>query len=201
MMRMHADLGVRDAALRSLRSPGEGTVPTDSIVRVESLIVILRRQRVILAADLAGVYGVATRALGQAVKRNAARFPDDFVFRLTPDEAREIQASRSQSVILKRGQNVKYLPLAFTEHGALMAASVLNSLRAVQMSIFVVRAFLRLREWAGHHAEFATKLAELERRVAGHDDDLKAIVRAIRQLTEPPATPRRKIGFRAGESR
>ncbi len=102
-------------------------------------------------------------------------------------------------MILKRGQNVKYAPLAFTEHGALMAASVLNSRRAVQMSIFVVRAFLRLREWLTGQAELAGKLSELERRVAGHDEDLRGIVQAIRQLTQPPPRPRRVIGFRREE--
>jgi hypothetical protein len=110
------------------------------IIHVDSLIVHVRGVRAILAPALARVYGVETRVLTQAVKRNADRFPEDFAFRLTPAEAQEIQRSRSQSVILKRGQNVKHAPLAFTEHGALMAAGVLNSPRAVQMSIFVVRA-------------------------------------------------------------
>jgi hypothetical protein len=123
------------------------------VVRVDPMIVAVRRQRVILAADLARVDGVDTRVLSQAVKRNADRFPEDFAFRLTAAEAQGIQRSRSQSVILKRGQNLKYAPLAFTEHGALMAASALNSPRAVQMSIFVVRAFLRMREWLAGHAE------------------------------------------------
>lgn len=111
----------------------------DRIVPVEHLILTVRGQRVILSSDLAGIYGVETRTLNQAVKRNADRFPPDFAFRLTSDEAMEAQRSRSQSVMLKRGQNIKYLPLAFTEHGAIMAATVLNSPRAVQMSIFVAR--------------------------------------------------------------
>ena len=100
-----------------------------------------------------------------------------------------------------RGQHRKYLPYVFTEHGALMAASVLNSPRAVQMSLYVVRAFLKLREWVAGQAHLAAKLAELERRVAGHDQELKAVVRAIRRLIAPPDVPRRKIGFRGGDSR
>lgn len=102
----------------------------------------MRGQRVILAADLAKIYGVHTRALNQAVKRNRARFPEDFTFQLTRDEAGRIAVSRSQSVISKRGRNIKYLPYVFTEHGALMAANILNSAHAVRMSVFVVRAFV-----------------------------------------------------------
>ncbi len=100
-----------------------------------------------------------------------------------------------------RGRHRKYLPYVFTEHGALMAASVLNSPRAVQMSLYVVRAFLKLREWVAGQAQLADKLAELERRVAGHDQELQAIVRAIRQLMTPPDAPRRRIGFTGGDSR
>ncbi len=135
-----------------------------------------------------------------AVKRNAERFPRDFAFRLTRSEARRIQRSRSQSVILKRGRNIKYPPLAFTEHGAIMAPSVLNSPRAVQISLFVVRAFLRLREWVAGQAALSVKLADLERRVGTHDHDLKAIIGAMRQLIAPPAQARRRIGFSTGKS-
>ena len=155
------------------------------IVDVERLIVTVRRQRVILSPDLADIYGVETRSLNQAVKRNSDRFPPDFVLRLTRDEAMNVQRSRSQTVILKRGQNVKYLPLAFTEHGAIMAATVLNSPRAVHMSIFVVRAFLRLREWVAGQAELSARLAQLERRVGAHDHELRAIIQAIRELVQP----------------
>jgi len=162
---------------------------------VERLTVLVRGQRVILAGDLAEIYGVEARTLNQAVKRNAGRFPPDFVFRLTRGEAMRIHRSRSQSVILKRGANIKYTPLAFTEHGATMAASVLNSSRAVQMSIFVVRAFLRLRKWVAGRAELSARLSELERRVGKHDGRLKAIIKALRELIEPPAPPRRRIGF------
>ena len=181
---------------------------------VESLIVTVRGQRVILSADLARVYGVEHRTLNQAVRRNSGRFPEDFMFRMTLDEARETavlrsqsvilderpegrgEISRSQSVILSWGANIKYAPLAFTEHGAVMAATVLNSPRAVQMSIFVVRAFLRLRQLVAGQAELADTLTRLERRVTGHDQELKAIIATLRQLVAPAAEPpRRRIGF------
>jgi hypothetical protein len=173
-------------------------VPVD---HVERAIVAVRGHKVLLDGDLAAMYGVPVKALNQAAKRNESRFPADFRFQLTAAEAARL---RSHSVTLDvggRGQHRKYLPWAFTEHGALMVASVLNSPRAVQMSIFVVRAFVRLRDWLAGHAELAGKLAELECRVAGHDEDLKAIVQAIRQLTQPPATPRRRIGFRGADPR
>ena len=111
----------------------------------------------------------------------------------------EVQRLRSQSVILKRGQHLKYLPLAFTEHGAIMAATVLNSPRAVHMSIFVVRAFLRLREWVSGQAELSTRLGQLESRVSAHDHELRSIIEASRELVQPPEAPRRKIGFGWGD--
>jgi hypothetical protein len=153
---------------------------------------------VILVADLARVYAVETRALNQAVKRNAGRFPADFAFQLTLQEAQGLRRSRSQSVILNRGSNVKHRPWAFTEHGALMAASMLNSRRAIEMSVFVVRAFVRLRDVARRHADLAEQLAVLERRVTTHDRSLKSVFAALRQLLEPPARPRRRIGFGVG---
>lgn len=162
---------------------------------IESSIIVIREQRVILAADLADIYGIETRALNQAVKRNIEKFPHDFMFRLTRTEVQEIAASRSQSVILKRGQNIKYLPYAFTEHGAIMAANVLNSPRAVQMSVFVVRAFVRLRQMIITHKELAAKLRELERKVSEHDGDIRSLFQAIRQLMTPAEPNKRKIGF------
>jgi len=114
--------------------PQEQIIPSE---RIERSILLLRGQKVILDADLAKIYGVETRVLNQAVKRNRDRFPEDFTFRLTRDEASGVAASRSQSVILKRGGNIKYLPYVFTEHGAIMAANVLNSQRAVRMSAYV----------------------------------------------------------------
>lgn len=167
------------------------------IADIEPIIVTLRGLRVILTRDLARVYGVEPRALSQAVKRNADRFPADFAFRLTREEVVALPRSRSQIVILKRGANLKYPPLAFTEHGAIMAASVLNSPQAVQMSVFVVRAFARLRKLVVNQATLMEKLADLERRVVGHDDELQCIVETIRQLLQPPPPSRRRIGFRA----
>jgi hypothetical protein len=161
---------------------------------VDSKILTIKRQRVMLDRDLAEVYGVTTKALNQAVKRNAGRFPKDFMFRLSIKEA---AALRSQIVTLEigRGQHSKYLPFAFTEHGAIMAATVLNSALAVEMSVFVVRAFVRFRELAHENGEIAQRLSALEKRVAGHDDDLVEMFGALRQLLRPPDKPRRRIGF------
>lgn len=168
------------------------------VVPLADRIVEARGLKVILDADLARVYAVETRALNQAVKRNAGRFPADFAFQLTLQEAQGLRRSRSQSVILNRGSNVKHRPWAFTEHGALMAASMLNSRRAIEMSVFVVRAFVRLRDVARRHADLAEQLAVLERRVTTHDRSLKSVFAALRQLLEPPARPRRRIGFGVG---
>lgn len=166
-----------------------------AVLPVVERILDVRGEKVILDSDLAAIYGVETRVLNQAMKRNAERFPQDFAFQLTLEEAEGLRRSRSQHVILKRGQNVKYRPWAFTEHGAIMAASVLNSPSAVEMSVYVVRAFVRLRLFARTHAGLARQLAAVERRVAGHDEDLKQVLGALRRLLEPPAKPRRPIGF------
>ncbi|SRR5260221_2060990 len=162
---------------------------------VVSKILVIRGGRVMLDRDLAEAYGVTTGRLNQAVNRNPDRFPEDFIFRLTAEEAEEMRRSRSQSVTLKRGQNIKYLPRAFTEHGAIMAATVLNSPRAVEMSVFVVRAFVHLREHARGHVEIAQRLDALERRVTGHDEDLREMFRALRALLTPSQHTRREIGF------
>jgi hypothetical protein len=171
----------------------------NGLERVDDLaqrILTVRGQRAILDRDLATLYGVQTRALNQAVRRNAGRFPADFVFRLSREEAADLTRLRSQNVILKRGEHLKYGPLAYTEHGAVMAAMVLNSPRAVQMSVFVVRAFLRLREWVAGQSDLATRLTALERRVGVHDSELLEIIQTIRQILEPPAAPPKRIGFR-----
>jgi len=161
---------------------------------IESQILLIRGQKVILDADLASLYGVEVRALNRAVKRNEDRFPSDFVFRLT---AEENEVLKSQTVTSKSGRGGRrYAPYAFTEHGAVMAASVLNSPRAVEMSIFVVRAFLRLRETLATHKALAAKLAELERRLETHDHEIDEIIRAIHELAMPPERPVRQIGFR-----
>jgi hypothetical protein len=149
-----------------------------------------------LDVDLAEVYGVPTKRLNEQVKRNLDRFPDDFAIRLTLREATSIARSRSQFATLKRGQNVKHRPFAFTEHGAVMLASVLNSSVAVTASIQVVRAFVRLREMIVERDGLGRKMAELERRVVGNTQDIRRIFDSLEELVEPTeAEPTKKIGF------
>jgi len=166
---------------------------------VESLIITMRNQKVIIDRDLAEIYGVKTRRLNEQVKRNPERFPEDFMFQVTREEADFWVRSRSQIATLKRGMNIKYLPYAFTEHGAIMAANVLSSPQAVRMSVFVVRAFVKLREVLSTHKELAYKLAQLERKLQNHDESIRSLVAAIRQLMIPPVPKRRPIGFRVGD--
>ena len=170
---------------------------------IDNLIRELRGQKVILDSDLARVYGVSTKAFNQAVKRNLTRFPRDFIFRLSKEEAVAVQISRSQTVTLKRGQNVKYLPYAFTEHGAIMAANVLNSRQAVQMSVFVVRAFLKMRTLLGDKREWAKILAalekELKQRLDVHEAAIVTILQRVMDVIDPPALPsppKPRIGFK-----
>ena len=172
--------------------------------QIEQVVLLIRGQRVMLDRDLAALYGVETKSLNKAVQRNLERFPDDFMFQLTPEEA---EALRFQFGTLKRGQHVKYLPRVFTQEGVAMLSSVLRSPRAVQVNIAIMRVFVRLREALALHKELARKLAELERKIEGHDTGIRTLFDAIRQLTAPPAKPRREIGFHttareaAGEAR
>ena len=161
--------------------------------RAESRILILRGQRVILDADLAELYGVEVRHLNQQVKRNAKRFPVEFRFKIS---RQEFKILRSQNVISsdKHGGR-RYLPSAFTEYGAIMAATVLNSERAIEMSIFVVRAFARMREALATNRRIVTKLTELEHRLESHDADIQDLVEAIRELMIPPPASGHRIGF------
>jgi len=168
------------------------------IAPIEKIILLLRGQKVILDRDLATLYGVATKNINKAVTRNLDRFPADFMFQLTADE---VAGSRFQSGTLKRGQNVKYLPYAFTEEGVAMLSSVLRSPQAVQVNIAIMRAFVRLRETLSLHRDLAHKLAELEHRIEGHDASIHNLFDAIRQLMAPPVTPRRQIGFQVRERR
>ena len=168
------------------------------IAPIEKIILLLRGQKVILDRDLAALYGVPTKNINRAVTRNLDRFPADFMFQLTADE---VAGSRFQSGTLKRGQNVKYLPYAFTEEGVAMLSSVLRSPQAVQVNIAIMRAFVRLRETLSMHRDLAHKLAELERRIEGHDASIRNLFDAIRQLMTPPVTPRRQIGFQVRERR
>jgi phage regulator Rha-like protein len=171
--------------------PDQHVVPLE---RVESSILILRGHRVILDSDLADLYGVPVKRLNEQVKRNIDRFPDDFAITLTEEEH---EALRSQFATLKtgRGEHRKYLPRAFTEHGALMAASVLNSPKAVEMSILVVRAFVRLRQILASNRQLAAKLNELERKITAHDKNIVALFQTMRSLMAVPEKPKRRIGF------
>lgn len=171
-----------------------GLIPVERITRA---ILLLRGQRVLLDSVLAELYGVELRALNQAVRRNRERFPRDFMFQLT---SKELAALRSQSVILKkrRGEHAKYRPHAFTEQGVAMLASVLNSPRAVRVSIEIVRAFVRLRQLLESNAALARKLDALEKR---YDSQFRVVFEAIRELMEPPARVTRRIGFEAGAGR
>ena len=182
-------------ASEPVRTAAVAPAPVEDIDR---RIVVLRGRRVMLDADLAALYGVPTKRFNEQVRRNLGRFPPDFMFQLTNQD---FAALRSQIATLAsgRGQHSKYRPRAFTEHGAIMAATVLNSARAVEMSVYVVRAFVRMRGVISQNRELARKLAELEQRVDSQDETIVEIVQAIRNLTataEPaPDTPKRKIGF------
>jgi ORF6N domain-containing protein len=165
-------------------------MPIDHIAQS---IVILRGQRVLLDSDLAALYGVETRRLNEQVRRNHARFPADFIFELTSAEFGNL---KSQIATSSWGGRRKR-PLAFTEHGAIMTATVLNSARAVEMTIYVVRAFVQLRDLLGSNRQLADKFAELERKVSSHDEAIVGILKAIRELMRPPVVRRRPIGFTA----
>ena len=155
------------------------------------VIIRLRGQAVILDSDLAALYGVTVKRLNEQVKRNIKRFPEDFVFQLTQDEALR---SRSQNATLKRGHNIKYLPYAFTEHGAVMAANVLKSEQAIEMSVTIVRAFVKLRRMAMSVEGLARKVNALEQK---YDKQFKVVFDAVRRLMAPPPEPtKRKIGFK-----
>jgi len=183
----------------------EATNTPPAIEGITLTIQTLRGQRVILDADLAALYEVETKRFNEQIKRNLDRFPADFMFRLNEQEQ---AALRSQFATLKtgRGQHRKYLPYAFTEHGAIMAATVLNSPRAVQVSLYVVRAFVRLRELAATHGDLAKRLGELEEKTEAlamsHDtfsrntrNQLKQVFDALRELMTPPDPHKRPIGF------
>lgn len=171
-------------------------VPMQHSCGIARAIVVIRRQRVILDVDLAELYGVTTKRLNEQVKRNAERFPNDFLFRLTRAETQAMNRSQIATGA-QRHRDPRFPPFAFTEHGAIMAATILNSSRAVEMSVFVVRAFVRLREILASDSALNRKLDELERKYKHHDAAINAILGAIRKLTNPPPPKRRGIGFTA----
>jgi hypothetical protein len=159
------------------------------VERIERTILLLRGEKVMLDADLATLYGVTTKRLNEQVRRNRDRFPEDFMFQLSVEEKAEVVANCDHLRNLKYSP---YLPHVFTEHGALMLANVLNSKKAVQASVQVVRAFVRLRQMLASNAGLARKLEELERK---YDDQFRVVFEAIRQLMIPPDPPKRRIGF------
>jgi len=164
--------------------------------RIESKILLLRGQKVILDRDLAALYGVPTKALKQAVKRNIARFPDDFMFVL---DGEEFANWRSQFVTSNSDRmGLRHAPMAFTEHGIAMLSSVLNSERAIQVNIAIMRAFAQLRALLATHADLARKLEELEKK---YDAQFRVVFDALRQLMNPPVPPRKQIGFGVRERR
>jgi hypothetical protein len=167
------------------------------IVLVERKILLVRGQRVMVDSDLAELYGVSTKVLNQAVRRNSDRFPEDFMFQLTEEEKAEVVTICDHLQKLKFSS---FLPYVFTEHGAIMLASVLNSPRAAQVSIYVVRAFVRLCEILSTHKELTAKLMELENRIEKHDEHIHTLFTAIRHLMESPEKPKREIGFRIKET-
>jgi hypothetical protein len=162
---------------------------------IESAILLLRGEKVLLDSDLARFYGVSTKALNQAVKRNQGRFPGDFMFRLTAKETSTL--NRSQFVTgSQKHRDPRYPPFAFTEHGVAMLASVLRSERAVQVNIEIVRTFVRLRRLLAANADLARRLDEVESRLGNHDEQFVQLIRAIRELMQPVTTQRRRpIGF------
>ena len=173
---------------------GKDIIPNE---RIEDQIHTVRGKRVMLDADLARLYGVTTKRLNEQVRRNADRFPEDFAFKLENHDVASLRSQIATSNELSRGHGGRrYQPWVFTEHGAIMAASVLNTPRAVEVSVFVVRAFVKLRELSMAHKEIRQKLDELEHKVAGHDQAIAGLINAIRELMTPPAPKKKRpIGF------
>jgi hypothetical protein len=199
--------GVIQTTFKSRRKRMRRVTVDYNPVATTSLIVTARGKRVILDADLACIYGVPTKRLNEQVRRNTDRFPPDFAFVLTDQEVRNLRSQNATSSCDdNRGHFAtgfhggrRYRPYVFTEHGAIMAANVLNSPQAARMSVFVVRAFVKLREMLATHKELAHKLAELERKLQSHDESIRSLVVAIRQLMVPPEPEpepaKKRIGF------
>jgi len=175
---------------------------TPSTQNILPLIQTIRGLRVILAADLAALYGVPTFRLNEAVKRNRVRFPTDFLFQLTATEWDESKALTSQIAMLKRGQHTKHRPYAFTEHGAIMAANVLNSPQAVAMGVYVIRAFIQQREVLSANEAILKRLAEIDKTLLQHNAALRDVYQKLLPLLQPPLDPPKpKIGFRETKAR
>lgn len=167
-----------------------------SAEQIQSRILLIRGQKVMLDADLAALYGVSVGRLNEVVKRRRKRFPDDFMFQLTRTEYENLKSQIAISSSRWGGR--RHPPYAFTEQGVAMLSSVLNSERAVQVNIAIMRVFVRLKQVLSTRRELAQKLAELERKIESHDEQIQSIFEAIRQLMIPPVPPRRRIGFHGG---
>ena len=165
---------------------------------ISQRILFVRGHKAMLDAELARLYGVPTKRLNEQVKRNRERFPEEFMFQLTAEEFDDLRSQSATSSSPHGGR--RSLPYVFTEHGAIMAATVLNSPKAIEMSVFVVRAFVRLRETLAAHQDLAAKLEALERKVGSHDQAIAGLIDAIRQLMAPPEPKKRRIGFVTGEN-
>jgi len=174
--------------------------PIIAEIEIKEAIFEIRGEKVILDSDLAALYGVETRRLNEQIKRNISRFPPDFMFQLSQEE---FESLKSHFAISKMGRGGRRkLPYVFTEHGAIMAASVLNTPRAVEMSVYVVRAFVRLRAVLATHKELSAKVTELEKRLTVHDEHIQTIIEAIKRLmTTTQMTKTRKIGFLRNEEK
>ena len=206
--------GVRTLDIKSYEVPVAGVKePADPYTvsfpdqKITEKIHLIRGHKVMLDRDLAELYGVEVKRLNQAVRRNLDRFPSDFMFQLTHEEAiasrsqivtlnEEKRSAGSPNTTLKRGQNIKYLPYAFTEHGILMLANVLRSPKAIAVSIHIIRVFTRMREIMLSHKDILQKLEQLERKVLDHDQDIAAIFEYVKQLLQPPVGPRPQIGYK-----
>jgi len=161
--------------------------------KIEQRILLIRGEKVLIDTDLAEFYGVQTRRLNEQVKRNRERFPEDFMFQLSTDEKSEVIAKCDHLEKLKFS---KTMPYAFTEHGAIMVASVLNSSQATEVSIFIVRAFVKLRQAISEYKDLTRKISQIERHLSGHDEQINAIIKTIKQLIQPvPVPKKRRIGF------
>ncbi len=161
--------------------------------KIENRILLIRGEKVIIDADLAEFYGVLTKRLNEQVKRNKDRFPNDFMFQLSPDEKAEVVANCDHLENLKYS---KALPYAFTEHGAIMAAGVLNTSRAIEISVFIVRAFVKVRQMVAGHKDLQRKIAQIEMRLTDHDEQIIELVNLIKQLLNPEAPQKkRRIGY------
>ena len=171
--------------------------PVISVERIETYIYLIRGQKVMLDSDLAELYGVETKVLNKAVKRNVGRFPEDFMIQLSYQEVTRLRFQNGTSKTGRGGS--RYLPFAFTEQGVAMLSGVLTSPRAIRVNIEIMRAFIRLRQLLASHKELARKLTELEGHLRDHDEQIQAIFDALRQLMTLPEAPRKKIGFHARE--